>query len=137
MRIVQCLEEHSRVFVLVMVGLMAFSGVSTKEIPCKIFLFVRFVFSSLHHTPFVLFLINSITFFTPHSFCLFCEFSFTLQDDSEVCYQFSSGIKTIVVVPVEPRGLVQFGSTEKIFERLDFVDQTMRLFQEKNFQKMP
>ncbi|XP_062086453.1 uncharacterized protein LOC133792561 [Humulus lupulus] len=45
-------------------------------------------------------------------------------------------LQTIVVVPVEPRGLVQFGSTEKIFERLDFVDQTMRLFQEKNFQKM-
>ncbi|PON73580.1 MYC/MYB transcription factor [Parasponia andersonii] len=52
------------------------------------------------------------------------------QDDSEVCYQFSCGIKTIAVIPVEPRGLVQFGSTDKISERLEFVDQTMRLFRE-------
>ncbi|KAF4351094.1 hypothetical protein F8388_013199 [Cannabis sativa] len=52
------------------------------------------------------------------------------QDDSEVCYEFSSGIKTIVVVPVESRGVLHFGSVEMISESLDFVNETMRVFQE-------
>lgn len=53
------------------------------------------------------------------------------QDDSEIHRQFSSGIiKTIAVIPVEPRGVVQFGSNQKIVERLEFLDLTKRLFRE-------
>ncbi|KAM7531464.1 hypothetical protein LguiB_034874 [Lonicera macranthoides] len=52
------------------------------------------------------------------------------QDDSEFHRQFSSGIKTIVVISVEPGGVVQFGSTQKILERAEFVDQTKRVFRE-------
>ncbi|KAK9274555.1 hypothetical protein L1049_021804 [Liquidambar formosana] len=42
------------------------------------------------------------------------------QDDYEIQNQFSSGIKTIAVISVGPRGVVQFGSTQKILERVDF-----------------
>ncbi|KAB1215519.1 Transcription factor LHW [Morella rubra] len=52
------------------------------------------------------------------------------QDDSEFLFQFSSGIKTIAVISVAPQGVVQFGSTQKILEKLEFLDQTKRLFQE-------
>ncbi|KAJ6341608.1 hypothetical protein OIU78_009710 [Salix suchowensis] len=52
------------------------------------------------------------------------------QDDSEIHRQFSSGIKTIAVISVESQGVVQFGSTLKILERDDFLDQTRRLFGE-------
>ncbi|XP_057478012.1 transcription factor bHLH157-like [Actinidia eriantha] len=52
------------------------------------------------------------------------------QDDSEIHDQFSSGIKTIVLISVEPYGVVQFGSTQKIPERMEFVDQTKTLFRE-------
>lgn len=51
------------------------------------------------------------------------------QNDSEFCCQFSSGIKTIATVSVES-GVVQFGSTEKIMERLEFLDETKRVFRE-------
>ncbi|XP_024027807.1 transcription factor bHLH157 [Morus notabilis] len=54
----------------------------------------------------------------------------TFQDDSDVSFQFSSGIKTIAAIPIEPRGVVQFGSTEKICENFEFVDQTTRLFRD-------
>ncbi|KAL5552458.1 hypothetical protein UlMin_002634 [Ulmus minor] len=54
----------------------------------------------------------------------------TFHANSENYYQFSSGIKTIAVISVEPCGVVQFGSTEKIYERLEFVAQTKRLFHE-------
>ncbi|XP_052208759.1 uncharacterized protein LOC127812428 [Diospyros lotus] len=50
------------------------------------------------------------------------------QDDSEIDRLFSSGIQTIALVSVEPRGVVQFGSTQKIPERVEFVDRTKRLF---------
>ncbi|KAE8055085.1 hypothetical protein FH972_011948 [Carpinus fangiana] len=50
------------------------------------------------------------------------------QDDSDFGRQFSSGIKTIAVISVVPQGVVQFGSTQKILERLEFLDQTKRLF---------
>ncbi|KAJ6714284.1 TRANSCRIPTION FACTOR BHLH155-LIKE ISOFORM X1-RELATED [Salix viminalis] len=52
------------------------------------------------------------------------------QDDSEIHRQFSSGIKTIAVISVESQGVVQFGSTLKILERDNFLDQTRRLFGE-------
>ncbi|CAL5430069.1 unnamed protein product [Camellia sinensis] len=52
------------------------------------------------------------------------------QDDSEIHCQFASGIETITVISVDPRGVVQFGSTRKIPERMEFVDQTRRLFRE-------
>ncbi|KAK7851394.1 transcription factor lhw [Quercus suber] len=52
------------------------------------------------------------------------------QDDSGFLRQFSSGIKTIAVISVAPQGVVQFGSTQKVSERKEFLDQTKRLFQE-------
>ncbi|XP_059662177.1 transcription factor bHLH157 [Cornus florida] len=52
------------------------------------------------------------------------------QDDSEIRRQFCSGIQTIAVISVEPRGVVQFGSTQKMLESMEFVDQTKRLFRE-------
>ncbi|XP_015896324.3 transcription factor bHLH157 [Ziziphus jujuba] len=52
------------------------------------------------------------------------------QGDPEFHCQFSSGIKTIAVIPVEPYGVVEFGSTEKILERSEILDQTKRLFQD-------
>ncbi|XWS50139.1 hypothetical protein CRYUN_Cryun12cG0063100 [Craigia yunnanensis] len=50
------------------------------------------------------------------------------QDESEFQNQFSSGIKTIAIISVERRGVVQFGSTEKILERLEFLDEAKKLF---------
>ncbi|KAL6986462.1 hypothetical protein U1Q18_019824 [Sarracenia purpurea var. burkii] len=50
------------------------------------------------------------------------------QDNSEIHHQLSSGIETVAVISVEPRGVVQFGSTQKIPESMEFVDQTKRLF---------
>ncbi|GMI76443.1 hypothetical protein HRI_001313600 [Hibiscus trionum] len=50
------------------------------------------------------------------------------QDESELHDQFSYGIKTIAVVSVGRRGVVQFGSTQKIFERLEFLAETEKLF---------
>ncbi|XVE58129.1 hypothetical protein DITRI_Ditri04bG0145300 [Diplodiscus trichospermus] len=50
------------------------------------------------------------------------------QDESELQNQFSSGIKTIAIISVERRGVVQFGSTQKILERLEFLDETKKLF---------
>lgn len=52
------------------------------------------------------------------------------QDDFEFHYQFASGIKTIAVIPVEPQGVLQFGSTQQIPKNEDFVNQTKRLFRE-------
>nr|QJQ51246.1 bHLH transcription factor bHLH23.1 [Gardenia jasminoides] len=51
------------------------------------------------------------------------------QEYSAFHCQFSNGIKTIVVISVEPLGVVQFGSTQKLAERLEFVSQTKELFQ--------
>ncbi|KAL0372920.1 UNVERIFIED_CONTAM: Transcription factor LHW [Sesamum calycinum] len=53
-----------------------------------------------------------------------------LQDDSEFYCQFSVGIKTIALISVEPWGVVQLGSTQKIPETKDFVDQVKELFRE-------
>ncbi|CAL5377986.1 unnamed protein product [Camellia sinensis] len=39
-------------------------------------------------------------------------------------------METVVLISVEPRGVVQFGSTQKIPESMEFVDQTKRLFRE-------
>ncbi|GMP36805.1 hypothetical protein CsSME_00008811 [Camellia sinensis var. sinensis] len=36
-----------------------------------------------------------------------------IQDNSEIHHQFSYGIETVVLISVEPRGVVQFGSTQK------------------------
>ncbi|KAL5747705.1 hypothetical protein ACOSQ2_025002 [Xanthoceras sorbifolium] len=52
------------------------------------------------------------------------------QDDSDICHQFSSGIQTIAVISLESRGVVQFGSTQKILESSEFIHQTKRLLQE-------
>ncbi|KAL2233117.1 UNVERIFIED_CONTAM: Transcription factor LHW [Sesamum indicum] len=53
-----------------------------------------------------------------------------LQDDSEFYCQFSVGIKTIALISVEPWGVVQLGSTQKIPETKDFIDQVKELFRE-------
>ncbi|XP_071695716.1 transcription factor bHLH157-like [Rutidosis leptorrhynchoides] len=50
------------------------------------------------------------------------------QDESKFCRQFSLGIKTIAAIPVEPQGVVQFGSIEKISEKAEFVNQTKQMF---------
>nr|XP_043629350.1 transcription factor LHW-like [Erigeron canadensis] len=52
------------------------------------------------------------------------------DNGNEFRHQFSSGIKTIAVIPVEPQGVVQFGSSEKIPENMNLVNQTKRMFQE-------
>ncbi|KAK7391837.1 hypothetical protein VNO78_20260 [Psophocarpus tetragonolobus] len=52
------------------------------------------------------------------------------EDDSELHQQFSSGIKTIVVIPVKARGVVQFGSRKKIMERVEFLEQTQSVLME-------
>ncbi|KAK9059359.1 hypothetical protein SSX86_021979 [Deinandra increscens subsp. villosa] len=51
-------------------------------------------------------------------------------DDYELRSQFSSGMKTIAVIPVEAQGVVQFGSTTKIPESIEFVNRTKTTFQE-------
>ncbi|XP_031262775.1 transcription factor bHLH157-like [Pistacia vera] len=56
------------------------------------------------------------------------------QDDSVFRHLFSSGIQTIAVISVESRGVVQFGSTQKMLESLEFLDQTRKLLREvENF----
>ncbi|XP_028774714.1 transcription factor bHLH155 [Neltuma alba] len=50
--------------------------------------------------------------------------------DSDLRQQFSSGIKTIAVISVKPLGVVQLGSTQKISEREEILEQTQRLFME-------
>ncbi|KAG8382544.1 hypothetical protein BUALT_Bualt05G0088400 [Buddleja alternifolia] len=52
----------------------------------------------------------------------------SVEDDSEFYYQLSLGIKTIALISVEQWGVVQFGSTQKMPERIDFVDQVKQLF---------
>ncbi|KAJ0779044.1 putative transcription factor bHLH family [Helianthus annuus] len=52
------------------------------------------------------------------------------QDDSKLFQQFSSGIETIAAIPVEPQGVVQFGSTNKIMENEEFINHTKRIFNE-------
>ncbi|XP_043718181.1 transcription factor LHW-like isoform X2 [Telopea speciosissima] len=55
---------------------------------------------------------------------------FQVQDNSDFHHQFSSGIKTVAVISVAPQGVIQFGSTEKILESLEFVDHTRSLFRQ-------
>ncbi|WCJ26585.1 transcription factor-related [Euphorbia peplus] len=50
------------------------------------------------------------------------------QDDLGIQWQFSCGLKTVAVVPVDSRGVLQFGSTHKILETSEFLDHTKRLF---------
>ncbi|KAK1408976.1 hypothetical protein QVD17_41179 [Tagetes erecta] len=52
------------------------------------------------------------------------------QDDSKIYRQFSSGIETIAAIPVEPQGVVQFGSTNKIVENIEFINHTKTIFNE-------
>ncbi|CAN4127149.1 unnamed protein product [Withania somnifera] len=49
--------------------------------------------------------------------------------DNEFEKQFSTGIKTIAVISVEPLGVLQFGSINKLQERTCFVDQARNFFQ--------
>ncbi|XP_044476679.1 transcription factor LHW-like [Mangifera indica] len=52
------------------------------------------------------------------------------QDDSDFHHLFSSGIRTIALISVESRGVVQFGSTQKMLESMKFLDQTKKLLQD-------
>ncbi|KAK7393835.1 hypothetical protein VNO78_22399 [Psophocarpus tetragonolobus] len=49
------------------------------------------------------------------------------EDNFDLYQQFSSGIKTVVVISFKPWGVVQFGSKKKILKRVKFVEQTERL----------
>ncbi|XP_057520446.1 transcription factor bHLH157 [Amaranthus tricolor] len=49
-------------------------------------------------------------------------------EDSLLRIQFLSGIKTVAVIPVELRGVIQFGSTQEIFETPEFLNQAMKFF---------
>ncbi|XP_020211102.1 uncharacterized protein LOC109795946 [Cajanus cajan] len=49
------------------------------------------------------------------------------EDDYGLHQQFSSGIKTVVVISFKPWGVIQFGSKNKILERVKFVEQTETL----------
>ncbi|KAD3641417.1 hypothetical protein R6Q59_003998 [Mikania micrantha] len=51
-----------------------------------------------------------------------------IQDDSKFYGQFSLGIKTIAAIPLVPLGVLQFGSTNKIVENTDFINQTKSMF---------
>lgn len=62
LRKVQCLKRGLRVFVLVMGGLMGFSGVLIREIPCKVSSF-PFLISAFLVIDLLLFLWNLGTFF--------------------------------------------------------------------------
>ncbi|KAF8030585.1 hypothetical protein BT93_E2884 [Corymbia citriodora subsp. variegata] len=53
-----------------------------------------------------------------------------LQDKSEICREFSAGIKTIGVIPVEQLGVVQVGAMKKIPESSAFLDKVKKLFRE-------
>lgn len=48
------------------------------------------------------------------------------QDNLEFQQQFSCGIKTVAVIPVHPHGVIQFGSTHKIWENLEFLADARR-----------
>lgn len=52
------------------------------------------------------------------------------KDNSDFSCEFSSGIKTLAVIPLESCGVLQFGSVLKILENPGFVDQTRQIFQE-------
>lgn len=52
------------------------------------------------------------------------------QDTAEWHRQFLAGIKTIALISVSHQSVVQLGSTQKIHERLEFLDQTRNLFQQ-------
>ncbi|KAK1258388.1 Transcription factor LHW [Acorus gramineus] len=52
-----------------------------------------------------------------------------LENPAEWNHQFAAGIKTIVIISMLPFGVVQFGSTQKIRESLEFVDQVKQSFQ--------
>lgn len=48
----------------------------------------------------------------------------------EVCLQFSAGMQTVVVVPILPHGVAQFGSYSTITENIGFVDGVVSLIHE-------
>ncbi|XP_021767886.1 transcription factor bHLH157-like [Chenopodium quinoa] len=49
-----------------------------------------------------------------------------LTDHCKLNLQFSAGIKTVAVIPVEMRGVVQFGSTKEVFETPEILDQARK-----------
>ncbi|XP_047306590.1 transcription factor EMB1444-like [Impatiens glandulifera] len=49
------------------------------------------------------------------------------NDRDDIHCQFSCGIKTIALIPLEMQGVVQFGSTQKIYETQEFVSQTKQI----------
>ncbi|XP_047324082.1 transcription factor bHLH155-like isoform X2 [Impatiens glandulifera] len=49
------------------------------------------------------------------------------QDDNDIHCQFSYGIKTIALIPLDMKGIVQFGSTQMICETTEFVNQAKQL----------
>lgn len=51
-----------------------------------------------------------------------------LQGNNEWCYQFLSGIKSMVFISLPSQGVVQFGSSQQIFEDFGFIDQVKSSF---------
>ncbi|XP_023551844.1 transcription factor bHLH157-like isoform X2 [Cucurbita pepo subsp. pepo] len=48
------------------------------------------------------------------------------EDNMEFQQQFSCGIKTVAVIPVHPHGVIQLGSTHKIWESFEFLADAKR-----------
>ncbi|KAA0052977.1 transcription factor bHLH157 [Cucumis melo var. makuwa] len=48
------------------------------------------------------------------------------QDNLELQQQFSYGVKTVAVIPVHPHGVIQLGSTHKIWESLEILADAKR-----------
>ncbi|KAI7738134.1 hypothetical protein M8C21_014543, partial [Ambrosia artemisiifolia] len=65
---------------------------------------------------------------------LACVFGGTIEGTRLVpvalANDFGPLLQTIAAIPVEPQGVVQFGSTKKISEAVEFVNQAKRMFQE-------
>ncbi|CAH8337250.1 unnamed protein product [Eruca vesicaria subsp. sativa] len=64
-------------------------------------------------------------------------FSDTLvQCEHEFLNQFLSGFKSIAIIPVGSSGVIQLGSTQKIVESLEMLEETARALQEKHSLKL-
>ncbi|KAJ0964085.1 hypothetical protein J5N97_029207 [Dioscorea zingiberensis] len=60
-----------------------------------------------------------------------------VQVDNEWCYQFSSGVKSMAFIYLPSQGVVQFGSSQQIFEDLGFINQVKLAFQQLNDMEGP
>ncbi|XP_020248172.1 transcription factor bHLH157-like isoform X2 [Asparagus officinalis] len=59
----------------------------------------------------------------------------SFEGNNEWQHQFLAGMKTIVVISLQSFGVVQFGSTEKICEGLEFIEQAQHMFRQQEDMK--